>query len=107
MSIDINNIGGNRPENTRRQETNREIADKTASSDRAEQKGEQASNNTARGENVSLSSAAKGLAQLENSLKELPEVDEARVSEIKARVESGQYQVNSNNLAQKMLGMDG
>ena len=54
-----------------------------------------------------LSAAAKHLAQIENQLKDLPDVDEARIAEIKARVDSGDYKIDSGNMAQKMLGMDG
>ncbi len=108
MSIDINNIGNSRPENTRRQDVNREAAE-SGKARSSEAKAEVRSNENgvpARGENVSLSDAAKQLAQLENSIKELPEVDASRVAQIKAKIDSGEYQVNSESLAQKMLDMD-
>lgn len=108
MSIDINNIGSNRPENTRRQDVNRETAEsnRARSNDSNTEPRQSEANTQARGENVSLSDAAKQLAQLESSIKDLPEVDASRVAQIKAKLDSGEYQVNAQNMAQKMLDMD-
>ena len=104
MSIDINNIGSNRPDNTRRQEGSRELAENKANQGN---NAVQPDNTTpSKGESVSLSAAAKGLAKLENELKELPEVDESKVAEIKARLDRGDYQVDAKNMAQKMLDME-
>jgi negative regulator of flagellin synthesis FlgM len=58
------------------------------------------------GENVSLSAQARNLTQLEQTLKDLPTVDKKRVAEIKARIDNGTYQINSKNLAQKLLNLE-
>jgi len=53
---------------------------------------------------VSLSDA---LSQLEQTLSEVPEVDSARVEAIKAAIEEGSYQVDSQELARKMIDFEG
>lgn len=59
-----------------------------------------------RGETVSLSNKVQGLQQLESEVKNLPEVDQDKVAKIKAALEDGSYQVNSEKLAQKMLDFE-
>lgn len=53
---------------------------------------------------VSLSDT---LAQLEQTLSEVPEVDQARVDAIKAAIENGSYQIDSQELARKMINFEG
>lgn len=58
-------------------------------------------NNSA--DSVNLSSTSKQLEALKASLKDLPEVNEARVLYFKAEIESGQYQIDSSKIAHGML----
>lgn len=58
---------------------------------------------TNRGETVSVSNNAKSLQQLEESVKQLPDVDSEKVAKLKAAVENGSYSVNADKLAQNML----
>jgi negative regulator of flagellin synthesis FlgM len=60
----------------------------------------------ASGATVELSSKAKGLKEIERSLADLPDVDENRVSELKKRVESGEYQIDSQKVAGKLLDIE-
>lgn len=60
--------------------------------------------NTAQTDKVSLSDA---LAQLEQTLAEVPEVDSARVEAIKSAIEDGSYQIDSQELARKMIDFEG
>lgn len=52
---------------------------------------------------VSISGASKQLEALKASFKDMPEVDSIRVSQLKSQIESGNYQINSANIAKKML----
>lgn len=55
---------------------------------------------SARGaDRVELSSQVRSLKQLEESVKNLPEVDTDKVESIKAAIESGDYQIDYDRLA--------
>ncbi|MFT7185884.1 MAG: flagellar biosynthesis anti-sigma factor FlgM [Pseudohongiellaceae bacterium] len=99
MSIDINQISSNRPEGPKRHDNGKVAA---APLQDAENKPTTNLSKDSR-DSVSLSSTAQNLAKIEVELKSLSEVDQAKVDVIKARVDSGDYQVNSQNLAQKLL----
>lgn len=53
---------------------------------------------------VSLSDT---LSQLEQSLSEVPVVDAAKVESIKQAIEDGSYQIDSQELARKMIDFEG
>lgn len=55
---------------------------------------------------VQITGSARQLAKLEQQLQELPAVDEARVARISEALASGQYQINAERIADKMLGME-
>jgi negative regulator of flagellin synthesis FlgM len=50
-----------------------------------------------------ISNAAKQLEAIKKSLEEVPEVNEARVLYFKAEIKLGNYQINSEKIAAKML----
>lgn len=54
-------------------------------------------------ESVHITGSAKQLAALEQTLKELPAVDEARVAKLRAAIESGTYKVDATRVAEKLL----
>ncbi len=54
-------------------------------------------------ETVSLSSAARGIQQAEKALRELPEVRQEKIDELKERIAGGNYDVRGDKLAEKML----
>lgn len=54
-------------------------------------------------DSVSLSSTSKQLEALKASLRDVPEINEARVLYFKAEIQSGNYQVDSGNIARSML----
>ncbi len=58
------------------------------------------------GENVSFSAKAQGFQALESSIKDMPDTNNEKVAALKAAVEDGSYQVDSEKLAQKMLDFD-
>ena len=104
MSIEINNINPQRPDNNRSQgaKGTQEIARKEQPA--SENQGSSQAGNP---DNVSLSQEAQTLARIEADLKTQPEVDQARVEEVRARIESGNYQIDNDKLAQKMLDLEG
>jgi negative regulator of flagellin synthesis FlgM len=53
--------------------------------------------------NVTLSPRAAELKQLETRLAAIPVVDRARVDDIKAAIASGQYAINTDNIAESLL----
>ena len=52
---------------------------------------------------VELTSGAKLLERLEKSLADLPDVDSARVAEVKAAIENGEYQIDADAIAAAMI----
>lgn len=54
-------------------------------------------------DSVNFSDTSKQLEALKASLRDVPEVNEARVAYFKAEIQSGHYQVNSNKMAMNML----
>ncbi|WP_058535867.1 flagellar biosynthesis anti-sigma factor FlgM [Legionella saoudiensis] len=54
-------------------------------------------------DSVSISNTTKQLEAIKKSLDTVPEVNEARVLYFKAEIEIGNYQINSDKIAAKML----
>ncbi len=52
---------------------------------------------------VELTSRARLLERLEKSLADQPAVDVARVAEVKAAIESGDYEINADAIADAMI----
>lgn len=101
MTIEFNNFGSSRTENLRRN------GDKPVKLDTPVTTDKDTSTPTAgSSDSVSLSSAAKNLAQLESELKGLPEVDMQRVEAIRSMLADGSYQIDLEKLAQKMLDLE-
>lgn len=101
MTIEFNNFGSSRAENLRRNSDKPVKLDTPVATD-------QDTNAPTAGssDSVSLSSAAKNLAQLESELKGLPEVDMQRVEAIRNMLADGSYQIDLEKLAQKMLDLE-
>ena len=103
MSVDFNGIGPGQV-NTQRTTADKPAGNQSTQPAGAEQAKSQAQG--ARGENVSLSSQAKNLKQLEQKLGDYPEMDDDRIAEIRSALENGTYKIDAEKLAQKMLEMD-
>ena len=101
MSIEINNLNTPRPDNSRSQGANSKSA--TGAPSAAESTSASETNS---GTSVSISSAAQALTKIEGELKAMPEVNQARVDAIRAKVENGSYEISPENVAQKMLDME-
>ena len=55
---------------------------------------------------VNLTSGAKLLEQLDNTLKSLPAVNAERVAEVRDAIESGNYEIDSQAIADAMIRLD-
>ncbi len=55
---------------------------------------------------VELTNTATRLKRIEAALAETPEVDRARVDDVRQRLQSGTYEIDHEQLAQKMLRLD-
>jgi|SRR5690554_636441 len=58
------------------------------------------------GDQVSFSSQARDLKELENSVRQLPDVDQDKVARIKAALADGSYQIDNERLASKLLSFE-
>lgn len=57
-------------------------------------------------DSVSLSNTSKQLEALKASLKDIPEINEARVLYFKTELAMGNYQINSDAIARNMLNAE-
>jgi negative regulator of flagellin synthesis FlgM len=55
---------------------------------------------------VTLTDTAARLRTIENSLAELPEVDEARVAAVRQAITDGSYQADAGKIADKLLAFE-
>lgn len=58
------------------------------------------------GTNVQITRTARGLAALEQSVRDLPAVDQSRVAAIRQRLDDGSYQLDPQRIADKLLRME-
>ena len=58
------------------------------------------------GADVQITRTARGLAALEQSVRDLPAVDQARVAAIRQRLDDGSYQVDPQRIADTLLRME-
>jgi negative regulator of flagellin synthesis FlgM len=55
------------------------------------------------GEGVRITDSARQLAALEQAIRALPDVDDAKIAEIRNAIESGTYEVSPERIADKLL----
>lgn len=80
------------------QQVVRAYADQTRRQDKAAIKSTERS-----GHEIKLSPESQEFRATLQALRALPEVDEARVQDLKQQIDSGTYQVDSTQVARKML----
>lgn len=102
--MSINTIGGNpTPTEQRRASTQ----DTQAPGNNAKATtGDKSADRAAGGESVQISSSAIDLQALESRINELPEVDQARVTELRNQIANGSYEVDSQQVAAKILAFE-
>ncbi len=57
-------------------------------------------------DSVSLTDTAARLQKLENTISALPVVDAQRVEDIRSAIANGEYQIDAESIADKMLSFD-
>jgi negative regulator of flagellin synthesis FlgM len=100
MTVDFNGIGPGQV-NSKAGNTAGKAAQKTE-----QPAPEQTKTQSARPDSVNLSDQARDLKKLEAQLDRYPEVDDARVEQIRSALADGSYKVDADKLAQKMLETD-
>jgi len=73
---------------------------------RLEQSAGKAGSSAASGSDVQLTGASRNLAAIEESLKAMPAVDELRVSAVKQRLSSGDYKIDPQRVADRLLSIE-
>jgi len=68
--------------------------------------GTQNSNGTSGGSSVQITGTARQLASLEQAVRDLPAVNDAKVAQISAAIEQGTYKVDSRDIANKLIQME-
>jgi len=58
------------------------------------------------GDTVTLTEAVTEMANLEQALAGVPEVDSARVEQLQAAIKEGSYQVDPEQIVERLLGLD-
>jgi negative regulator of flagellin synthesis FlgM len=82
---------------------------RVASGAAAQKKSEQTAGKAERSvaeDKLHLTGSARGIAALEQSLKDLPAVDETRVAAVRERIESGNYKVDPQRIADKLMHLE-
>lgn len=100
MNIDINGLNSSRADGPKKQ-SNGKVSEAGSPSSQSNV----TAIDTSSKDSVSLSSSAQSLARIEAELKSLPEVNQSRVDEVRAKIERGEYTPDSDNLARKMLDL--
>jgi negative regulator of flagellin synthesis FlgM len=73
---------------------------------RLEQSAGKAGSSAASGSDVHLTGASRNLAALEQSVREMPAVDELRVSAVRQRLSSGDYKIDPQRVADRLLSIE-
>ena len=55
---------------------------------------------------VKLSASSKSIQQIEAEVRNLPEVDDSTVDRIRSQIENGEYKIDYQKLAGKMLDFE-
>ncbi|WP_096084598.1 flagellar biosynthesis anti-sigma factor FlgM [Agaribacterium haliotis] len=96
MVIDPNSIN-NRTSGARNQQSVQRADNKT------EAKPAEATGETASSDSVSLSSTGQSMSKLELAVAEVPEINASRVAEIRDALQSGQYKIDADAIAARLL----
>ena len=96
---DITNINSNRAQ------LNSNQSSSVKSQNEAKQSNE-ASNPSSDGDRVTLTNTASRLKNIENELSSASSVDSARVAEVQSAISNGDYSVDADRIADKMLDFE-
>jgi len=68
--------------------------------------GKGSSQAVASGDTVTLTSEAAGLLKLEESLSAIPEIDSARVAQLKSAIADGSYRLDPEKIVDRLLNIE-
>lgn len=87
--IDANSRSRNEPTGTQIQKTSPEAKETATFTDQ-----------------VKISASSKSIQQIEAEIKDLPEVDDSTVERVRSAIENGEYKIDYQRLAGKMLSFE-
>lgn len=107
MVNEINSVGGSLPGSSRQTDEKAGAVGKTNTGS-TDNQSVTASNAKAvsSDDTVKLSDQAKDIARIQRALAQLPEIDEAKVQDIREQISKGSYSVDVEALAEKILADD-
>jgi negative regulator of flagellin synthesis FlgM len=73
----------------------------------AEQNNIKAPGNGSQGDQVKLSSSSMNIQQVEAEVSKMPDVDDKTIDRIRSAIDSGEYKIDYQQLAGKMLDFEG
>ena len=97
---DITNINSNRAS------LNSNQGSSVKSRNEAKQENQSESTSTAAGDRVTLTNTASRLKDIEQQLSNSSSVDSARVAEVQSAISNGEYNVDADRIADKMLAFE-
>ncbi|MBL4584380.1 MAG: flagellar biosynthesis anti-sigma factor FlgM [Pseudomonadales bacterium] len=106
MAIDFNKPSTKNSTSIGTRPTARANANKSASPEAVAPEKAASSGAAASGEQVAISSGAQRIQSLEAQIQQLPEVDAARVEAIKQSIADGEYKVDAQSTADKMIAFE-
>ncbi len=98
MAININNVGGNTPVNQNLKQQ-AEANAKAAQAPTPQAK-------SVRQDSVSLTPQAKQMSELQKKANDAPVVNQKKIAELKKAIESGEYKVDPEKLAQSIANFE-
>lgn len=105
MAIDFNGVNNNTL-NPQQKDGARQKANADTRSQTPPQSGEAAKQSAAQDTRVNLSPDAQNIKAAEQALQQQPDIDDAKVAELREALENGSFSVDAEKLAQKMLEVD-
>jgi len=99
MPNDINGINSGRSQHS----SNRTVEDIRRE---GKSSGSSSTSSTGSGDTVSLTDMASRLKSLEQKLTSQPEVDEARINRVRDAISSGEYRIDPEKVADKMMDFE-
>lgn len=96
---EINNIKTNAPGGVSNPRSN-SVDDKNSTA-------KTSNTNVSATDKFSLTDDANQLQALQQMIADMPEVDKQRIADLRASIENGEYQVDSQKLAQNMIDFEG
>lgn len=104
MVRDLNGVGGSQPGSTQTTKNQKAQSATQAESSRAKTPVQQEAVKAR--DSVQISAQAQSLAAMEGKLKDIPDVNQKRVSELREAINSKRYTADPERIADKMLKAD-